>query len=259
MLAEVLSFVLAATWVSMSTVVTERLGTKVGAVVTTLPSTFVVAMFFIALEEGGDVVAKAALVVPAEMGINVVFLAVFVALSHRGLPTALAGSLGIWSILSAGLFFLSPDSLVLSLVIFLAGVAATTAWLHARHRFDQQAGQHISYTPGEIAFRGLFAGLMIALSVVAASLSGPALGGILSVFPAIFTSTMVILYLRQGREFAGATGTVMIVGSANVVVYSIIAVLAFPSLGAWWGTAVALAISYAWSFGLYLGVKRLFG
>lgn len=256
MLSEALSFVLAATWVSMSTVVTERLGTKVGAVVTTLPSTLVVALFFMAVEEGPDLAADAALVVPAEMGINVVFLAVFVSASSRGLPVAIGAALGVWALLSAGLFLLEPGALPLSLVLFACPLLLATAWLRARHRFDQQEGRRIVYTPGEIAFRGLFAGAMISVSVAAASLSGPVLGGILSVFPAIFTSTMVILYLRQGREFTGATGTLMILGSANVVVYSIVVVLAFPTLGATVGTVVALALSYAWSFGLYLAVRR---
>jgi hypothetical protein len=256
MLSEVLSFILAASWVSMSTVVTERLGTKVGAVVTTLPSTLVVALFFMAVEEGPRLAADAALVVPAEMGINVVFLAVFVAASSRGLPTAIGAAMGVWVILSAGLFLLEPRDLSLSLVLFACPVLFTTIWLRAHHRFDQQAGRHIVYTPGEIAFRGLFAGAMIAVSVAAASLSGPVLGGILSVFPAIFTSTMVILYLRQGREFSGAAGTLMILGSANVVVYSIVVAYAFPPLGAVVGTLVALVLSYAWSFGLYLAVRR---
>jgi hypothetical protein len=256
MLAEVLSFVLAATWVSMSTVVTERLGTKVGAMVTTLPSTIIVALFFIAVDEGPDLAAEVAAVVPAEMTINVVFLAVFIAVSRRGLPMALTAALGIWTVLSTALFLLDPDSLVLSMAVFIAGVACATVWLRARHSYEQRPGRHIAYTPGEIAFRGLFAGSMIALSVVAARLSGPMLGGILSVFPAIFTSTMVILYLRQGREFSGATGSLMIVGSANVVVYSLVAVFAFPVIDAYWGTAIAFGLSYLWSLGLYLAVKR---
>ena len=256
MLSELLSFALAAAWVSMATVVTERLGTKVGAVVTTLPSTLVVALYFMAVEEGPSFAADVAAVVPAEMGVNAVFLAVFVAVSGRGLPAALVASLAVWSVLSAALYIADPDTLWLSLAIYLAMVTATALWLRRRHRFEQREGRHISYTPGEIAFRGLFAGAMIAVSVVAASLAGPVLGGILSVFPAIFTSTMVILYLRQGREFTGATGSVMVIGSANVVVYSVVVVFAFPPLGAALGTVVALVLSYLWSLGLYLAVQR---
>ena len=148
------------------------------------------------------------------------------------------------------------DALWPSMVIFLALVIATTAWLRARRRFAQQPGRRISYTPLEIAFRGLFAGLMISVSVVGASLGGATLGGILSVFPAIFTSTMVILYIRQGSEFTGATGSTMVLGSANVVVYSLVVYMTYPDLGLVLGTVTALAVSYAWSFGLYLAVRR---
>ena len=255
MLAEVLSFIIAASWVSIATVVAERLGTKVGAVFTTLPSTLVVALYFIAVEQGPDFAADVAVVVPAEMGINAIFLALFVALSRKGLPAALGVSLSVWVVLSWLLYLFDPTSLIISLVAFISLVTATTLWLRATHRFQQQAGKRLYYTPGEIAFRGLFAGLMISMSVVGSSLGGHVVGGILSVFPAIFTSTMVILYLRQGQEFSGAVGSLMIVGSANVVVYSVLVFLAFPAWGEVWGTLVALIVSYAWSFGLYLAVK----
>jgi hypothetical protein len=129
-------------------------------------------------------------------------------------------------------------------------------WLRSSHHFTQQPGKHIHYTIGELAFRGLFAGLMISLSVVGASLGGPVVAGILSVFPAIFTSTMVILYLRQGREFTGAVGTIMVVSSTNVVVYTTVVHYAYPEIGLMWGTLAALAISYAWSAGMYLAVSR---
>lgn len=256
MLSEVLSFAITAVWVTVATVVTERLGTRVGAVVTTLPSALVVALYFIAVEQGTDFTVQVAAVVPAEMGINAVFLGVFVATSRGGLPTALASALAVWAVLSAGLYLSGLQDLRASLIVFLLLVSATSLWLRSRRRFEQRPGQHISYTPGEIAFRGLFAGLMISLSVVGASLGGPVLGGILSVFPAIFTSTMVILYLRQGSEFSGATGTIMVLGSANVVVYSVVVSLAYPSLGIASGTLVALVVSYAWSFCLYLALKR---
>jgi len=256
MLSVVLSFILTAVWVTIATVVTERMGTKVGAVVITLPSSAVIAFYFIAVEQGAEFAAQAAVVVPAEMGINVVFLGLFVAMSRRGLPVALAASLGGWTVLSAGLYMANIGDLWISWAVFLALIAGTSVWLRSSHHFSQQPGKNLQYTAGELAFRGLFAGLMISLSVVGAAVGGPAVAGILSVFPAIFTSTMVILYLRQGREFTGAVGTVMVVSSTNVVVYTTVIHFAYPEVGLGWGTAVALAISYAWSLGMFLAVRR---
>lgn len=256
MLSVVLSFILTAVWVTIATVVTERMGTKVGAVVITLPSSAVVAFYFIAIEQGPEFAAQAAVVVPAEMGINVVFLGLFVAMSGRGLPVALAASLGGWTVLSAFLYIADIGDLWISWSVFLALIAGTTVWLRSSYSFSQQPGKHIQYTVGELAFRGLFAGLMISLSVLGAAVGGPVVAGILSVFPAIFTSTMVILYLRRGREFTGAVGTIMVVSSTNVVVYTTVIHFAYPEVGLAWGTAVALAISYAWSLGMFLAVRR---
>ncbi len=256
MLSEVLSFAIAAAWVSMATVLAERLGTRVGGVVATLPSTLVVALYFMAVEEGTAFASDVAVVVPAEMGVNVVFLALFVATAHRGLAAALGAALGGWALLSALLFMAAPTTLLLTVPLFAAAAALMTVWLRRTRDFTQVRGQQISYTASEVAFRGLLAGAMVAISVAAASVSGPVLGAILSVFPAIFTSTMVILYLRQGPAFTGATGSVMILGSANVVAYSVLAAWLLPTLGPAAGTLLSLMLSYAWSLGAYLAVTR---
>jgi hypothetical protein len=247
MLFEVLSFAIAAAWVSMSTVVAERLGTRAGGVVATLPSTLVVALYFIAVEQGTGFATRVAWAVPAEMGINSVFLALFVTFSGKGLVRALAAAFAGWAALSAVLFLADPHGMVLPLLAFAGLVAASAVWLRARHPYRQEAGSHISYTPREIVLRGLFAGAVISLAIVGSRLAGPVLGAILAVFPVIFTSTMVILYLRQGPSFTGATGTTMILGSVNVVAFAVVAAFTLPALGAGWGTLAAIVASYAWS------------
>ena len=247
MLYEVLSFAIAAAWVSMSTVAAERLGTRAGGVVATLPSTLVVALYFIAVEQGTGFATKVAWAVPAEMGINSVFLALFVTFSSRGLWWAIAAAFSGWAALSAVLYLADPQGMLLPLLAFAILVVASMAWLRARHPYRQEAGSHISYTPREIALRGLFAGVVISLAIVGSRLAGPVLGAIFAVFPVIFTSTMVILYLRQGPTFTGATGTTMILGSVNVVAFAVVAAYTLPALGPGWGTLAAIVASYAWS------------
>jgi hypothetical protein len=95
------------------------------------------------------------------------------------------------------------------------------------------------------------------LAIVGSKLAGPVLGAILAVFPVIFTSTMVILYLRQGPSFTGATGTTMILGSVNVVAFAVIAAFTLPAWGAAWGTLAAIVGSYLWSAGGYVLVETI--
>ena len=256
MLNIILSFIMASVWVSASTVLSERLGTKVGGFIITLPSTIIVAFLFMGIAEGEHFVADAAVVVPAQMGANAVFLAVFVSLSNRGLRTAVTGALATWFVLAFTVLTFPPGFMPLSLIIFSSAVIITSIWLRQRYNYKPLLGKRIEYTAVEIAFRGFFAGGIIAAAVVAASLGGPALGAVFSVFPAIFTSTMIIIYLRQGNEFTGALGRTMILGSTNVVAYAVAASILFPEYGSLNGTLLTIAASYTWSAGAYITIRK---
>jgi len=256
MLYPILSFFVASAWVSLATIITERYGTKKGGVITTLPSALVVALFFIGIQEGADFAAETAIVVPAEMGINAIFLAVFITLIKHGLPKALTGAMAAWFLLSFSLLLLLEPLLIVTLGIYSLCVVSMIIWLRKRHRYRAQPGKKVYYAKKEIMARGLFAGILIALAIFLANIGGPVLGGIFSVFPAIFTSTMVILYLKQGPEFTGATGSTMVLGSVNVVFYSVLVSYSYPWLGVINGTIVSLVLGYLWAFGLFTIITR---
>ena len=98
---------------------------------------------------------------------------------------------------------------------------------------------------------------MIAIAVFTASIGGPVIGGILSVFPAILLSTTIILYLRQGEAFTGATGRSMVPGTVNIVAYVLIAYLFFPEFGTYLGTVLTVIPSYIWSALFYSIMTRV--
>lgn len=252
MLGLLLSFVLSCIWVSAATILAEKLGTRVGGFLTTLPSTLIVALLFIGLDGGKMLAAEAAIIVPAEMGINAIFLAVFISLSRHGLTRAITGSMLAWFALSSLLFLADVSNLALSILIYLPLLFGAHIWLKRRHPHREISGSRVTYGPKEIAFRGVFAGLMIAVSIFLATVSGPTLGGIFSVFPAIFTSTMVILYLRQGQAFSGATGSTMVMGSSNVAFYSVCVFFFYPWWGLAFGTLACILASYMWALSAYM-------
>ncbi len=251
MLRTALSFLLAAIWVMAMTMATERFGSRRGGLLVTLPSTIIVALFFIGLEGGADAAAETAMLVPAGMGINILFLVVFISTVRHGLGKALLAAMGAWFLLAAALYLLDPGSLAIALALYALAAATAWLWLRSRHRYAQEGGRSIRYRPREIIFRGVFAGVVIAIAVFMTGIGGPVLGSILSVFPAIFLSTMIILYTRQGERFTGATGRSMIPGTVNVVVYAVAAYFLFPIYGTGLGTILTVIISYAWSAILY--------
>ncbi len=256
MLQTFLSFILASFWVIGMTLVAERFGSRRGGVLVTLPSTIIVALLFIGLDGGTELAVETARTIPAGMGINIVFLLLFVSTIKLGLGKALATSMAGWFLLALSLYLLHPDSIIVTLTIYTIAALTALAWFGARRNYEGVGGSRVKYRPREIAFRGLFAGSVIAFAVFMSTVGGPVISAILSVFPAIFLSTMIILYTRQGEEFTGAIGTTMIPGTFNIVVYSVAAYLVFPSCGPVFGTVIVVIISYIWSTMFYYVMTR---
>ena len=73
-------------------------------------------------------------------------------------------------------------------------------------------------------------------------------------FPAMFTSTILITYFSQGVEFSSATMKSAMLGAVSVVIYSLVVRYTFIPLGIFPGTLIAVAISFS---GGYLVYKRI--
>lgn len=242
----VLSFVLGGLSVALFTTLAERHGSRLGGLLLSFPVKVVIALVLIALNEGVPFAAAAAVAVPAGIGVNVVFLAATALLVRRLRPwPAIAGALGLW--LAAGLlvvFLLPGDAPLLALACW-ALPALVALVLLARVpglRGDRRARRD----PGGFGLRGLLtralgAGTVVALSIVLARYGGPTLGGLASVFPSGWITTMVILTRKQGPDFTGATTRVMVAGSGAPVAFGLGVAFAYPALGVWLGTLAAIA------------------
>jgi hypothetical protein len=86
---------------------------------------------------------------------------------------------------------------------------------------------------------------------------GPWWTGICSTFPAVMLSSMCILTVVQGPDFARATGKVMLIASTNILVYAAGVALTYPSLGIVTGTVVSFLAAAAWVALLHPVVQRL--
>ena len=87
--------------------------------------------------------------------------------------------------------------------------------------------------------RGVLAGAAIAGAVWLASVGGALASGVASVFPAIFLTTMVSLWISQGEAVqAGAVGPMML-GASSVSGFALIAAVTVPALGGALGAVVA--------------------
>ncbi len=249
---------------TLVTVAIERWGGRRGGVLGTMPTTIVPASIGLWLQTDPEAFAAAMDLTPAGMGVNAVFLWLWRAVPPRLGAAALgvaivrmvAISLGAWFVLAlltvwaAGELVAGGTSTLTLAIVATAVLVGLGLWGSAA---QVPAPRGHRRTPGWVLIaRGLFAAVAIFATVALAEVAGPLIAGVLSVFPAIFCTTMVALWLSQGRAVpAGAVGPMML-GSSSVAIYALTARYTFvawgPTLGSVtaWGVAIAVASVPSW-------------
>lgn len=252
----VIPFVLSALVVILVTVIAEKFGTKVGGIFGTLPSTLVIALIFIAVNEGNEFASDAAAVIPAELGINVIFLLVFALLVHRSVSIAFVTTFGLWAILSSLLVIFNMDSIFLSVIIYLIAVFSAFFILEFWKNRPSLGMVKVHYTAKKIAFRGILAGIFIALAVSLSNI-GSIISGIFSVFPAILSSTMLISVREHGPDFAAGMAKSMLLGLSSVVTYATLVHFLYPLYGIILGSIIAYLCSFAVTIIIFFFRQRI--
>ena len=238
----VLSFFLSAILVIIITVIAEKYGTKVGGILGTLPSTIVVAFIFFSINKGLFFASDAAAVIPAELGINLLFLCIFAILVFYSIYLAFALSFVIWGFCSFLLIVLDFSNIYLSSLIYVILLLFTFIILEYVKKIPSKSKVSVRYTPLKIMFRGILAGVVIALAVYLSNV-GSVISGIFSVFPAILTSTMLICYKEHGPNFAAGMAKSMIFGISSVAVYATSIHFLYPEIGLVYGSIISYIIS----------------
>lgn len=252
-----------------ATVAIERWGGVVGGLLSTLPTTIVPASLGI-WDTSADsrAFAEAMAAVAPGMLLDVVFLYLWRALPPRlpevgpraALGLMLAATLGFW-LGGANLIVLGGrawsgaggDPVLLGALTLLAMIALglLATWTpRPAPRGSRRVG------PVVLVARGLLAAAAIAFSVWLAGVGGAFAAGVASVFPAIFITTMVALWISQGVVVQGGAVGPMMLGASSVAAYALLAAFAFPQAGPWLGGLVAwLAAVAVTSAPAYLWIR----
>jgi len=244
------SFLLAGSLIALLTLLAERFGSKVGGLIVNLPSNILITLIFISLTQGIGFVKEMAPAMPIGMLIDSIFLVVFVLLLRYPLFVVIPGSLGTWLALAMAANQLQMQSLWINILIYFG--VTLLAYLLVEH------GWHIPamgksgkrYTPLQMAIRAAFAGGIVGGVVLISGYVPAYLTGIVSTFPAVLFSSMVILALNQGKAFARATGKVMILSSSNIVIYVVGVYIFFPMVGIIAGTLISFLMAFLYVLAL---------
>ena len=251
------------------TVAIEKWGGLVGGLLGTVPSTIVPAGIGMYLAGGEDALVVSMAVVPLGMLLNALFLGAWLVLprwfsnaSHPLLLTSI-GALAVWFVLGMGVWFLLQNTVVGTLlteqelaVVGLALLSFIAVWFNRRPQPTPKGTNAVSKTV--LFARGSMAAAAIGVSVWMAGLGYPLLAGLASVFPAIFLTSMVALWLAQGPTVPQGAAGPMMLGGASVAVYANLAMWSLPAYGVVMGSLVAWVGSVlGWSIPTFLVLRRV--
>jgi hypothetical protein len=242
----IISFLVGGVWLMSVSVIAERFGSRLGGIIGGMPSTVLIALFFIGLNQGPDFAAKATIVTPAAFIINSYFLLLLAVNAARGYLATMLVAWSFWLITMGSLIAFHLDSWIVSLAIWLVGLVVL-CWLVTKSiSLHNEKLPPIKFTAGQLFGRSLFAGLVIASAVVISKYAGEVVGGIFAAFPAMYLTTFTILYFARGPKFTQSTSApLMISASVNAVAYCIAAYYLYPRLGIYLGTLAAYVVSMA--------------
>lgn len=253
----VLAFIVGGFWIALTTVAADRFGSKIGGFVGGLPSTVVVAFFFIGLVQSPEIASQATTVFPLVYGFTGLFLVSFAVFSKRNFAAGLVGALVLWFILSSLLVIYKFDNFAYSIIGYLIILIFSYLVLEKYLHLPSAEKSKIHYSKFQIFARGLFGGLMIAFAVFMNKVGGPIFGGIFAAFPAVFISMLIISYKSRGLDFSRTMiKPMLITGMITIVVYGIALRYLYLSSGLILGTIFSFLISMLSAYFTYQFIKK---
>jgi hypothetical protein len=243
----------AAAFVIAASVITERSGPVIGALVATLPVSAGPSYIFLALDHDAGFIADAALAsLPINAATILMSLAYVVLAQRNGVAISFAAAVAVW--FAAALVVRStPWSLAGGI---LANVVAFAVCLPVVQRFRAIRMPLITRRWYDIPLRAALVATLVATVVTLSGIVGPKVSGILALFPVVFTSLMLILHPRiGGRSTAAviANGLWGLIGFGLAVVVLRVVALTGSSTVA---LSLALATCVTWNLGLWAYGRR---
>jgi hypothetical protein len=238
--------------VVVASLIVERAGAFVGALVATLPISAGPAYVFLAAEHGAGFVERASLTSLAINAVTFVFCALYAHLAQRRpLAVALGASMILW--LAGAIVVVHTDwsfgaAVALNAVAFVASFAFTRRYrAHSLTRIPQRRWW-------DVPFRGALVVLLVGTVVGLGRFFGPAAAGVAALVPIVMTSLAIILQPRIGGKGAAAVLSNALPGLAGFGFAVAALHLAAIPLGA--PVALALALAVSVGFNLSLGLLR---
>lgn len=236
-----------------ASVVVERAGPLIGALVVTLPVTVWPAYVFLSLDHDAAYLAASAQSGLAVNAVSAVFMLVYLVLAQtRGLIPSLLAAVACWiglAWLARSVGWTLGGAALLNLVVY-------SACLRLSRRFREVTVPRVARQWYELPLRTALVCALMGAVLGLSHWAGPGATGMLAVYPISTTCTMLILHTRIGGRASAAVIANGLWGMLGIGGGLLALSLAILPLGTASALALALAIPVGWNLSVWVSRNR---
>lgn len=243
-----LRMAIAAAFVVTASVITERSGPVIGALIATLPVSAGPSYVFLAIDHDATFIAQGALSSLPVNAATIFMCLTYVVLAQRhSLPVSCGTAVAVWIVLASIIrMFEWPltAGLAANLIAFGICIPLLAGYRHAKMPLVTRRWY-------DIPMRAALVATLVAIVVSTSGWVGPKISGIIALYPVVFSSIMVILHPRIGGQptaavLANSAWGLLGFGMAIAVLH--VAVVQFGSA---LGLSIALTSCVMWNLTLW--------
>ncbi|MBI4599973.1 hypothetical protein HY732_03550 [Candidatus Uhrbacteria bacterium] len=246
----IISFIVGGSFIALLSFIAEKAGSRISGIIIAFPSTAALSFFFLGWALSPQAVAD---IVPSTLiplALAVLFTAVYAyaaeyferIIKNRiwQIIMSYSVSIGFWFALTTPLIVLKLNNLAVGMVGYALIVLAAHLLLHRKHHEKPIA---FTYTFGQKIGRALFVGVIVFLAVFFGKILNPFWGGMFAMFPAAYSSLMIIFHWYYGPQGLFPAMQKVAIGSLSLCAYALMVMFAFPAYGFIYGTIIAYVVS----------------
>jgi hypothetical protein len=253
-LALALKMAVTAGFVVTASLVAERAGPAIGAMIATLPIAAAPSYIFLAFDHDAAFIANSALGSLAANTANGIFSITYVVLAQRlSWMMSLFIALSVWFVLA---FALSSfdwtliSAVAINIVVFAICVPLAMRYCHVPMPRAVRRWYDMPLRAGMVA-------CLVAIVVGTSTRVTPTVTGVLAVFPIVLSSLILIFQPRVGGPATAALIANGLWGLTGFSTALVVLCLASPAFGTWVAYAMSLATSMIWNFIVWSVRRRI--
>lgn len=238
-----------------ASIMVERSGPFIGALIAALPTAGGAAMIILAIDHDAHFIAQSTIGSMVANAIVPLFALTYAVLAprHRLLPS-LGGAMLVWLVgvfLSRLVPWTAPTALLANAIVY-----PVTIYIASHFLGDVKAKARVTLTGRDLTWRAAVVTLVVITVTALSSSIGSYFSGVFAFFPVAMSSFFIILHMRAGGAAAASVAAHLQVPLIGLTLGLLAVHLLAETIGVWWAYLIGLAIGVAWNGLLWLWKNR---